>query len=68
VPPKALDRNVEVTMRSFDAAEGVAPPSSLIRQSEQRMGPVADRLAVGLGPIVSLFPMVWPLWRRPYLC
>ena len=62
VPPKALDSNVEVTMRSFDAAERAAP-ALLRRQSEQRTGPVADRLAgspplemIPMGPIVSLLP------------
>jgi hypothetical protein len=62
VPPKALDNNVEVTMRSVGADEH-ATPASLRRQSEQRTGPVADRFAgstplemIPMGPVVSLLP------------
>ncbi len=62
VPLKAFDNNVEVTMRSFDADERAAL-ASLRRQSEQRTGPVSDRLAgspplemIPMGPMVSLLP------------
>ena len=57
VPPKAIHRDVEVIMRSFDA-QGAAPTSPR-RQSDQSTGAVHVHLPeslIPMGPVVSLLP------------